>query len=266
MKTVRVESFEQQFEEEETEIYALVKTEVTGSAFYQKDYRRQNVYTYAIMDAKTHTVDRREGILTWLISAEGTGPDFKQYGIYRLLVRKAKPVELTPVRRRSWNNRYLVMKVMMKWKKVPELEELSAYLKQPKYLHTAIGEFRLDRTNSQYHCSLNTVEIVLDVDKDSEESCLVSLSTFQRYENDLPELDQRLRRFAAEHLLKKACEWTEKNISEDEFISRIGPALYAFDHQGSFEVYYDDGDLFAGHSIIVDVNKNGVPEHADIAG
>lgn len=93
MGIVRVKEFEEEFEQEEIEIYALLREAPNGAAAYLKDYLRPLAYTEATVDCKTGVLDRREGILTWLISSDheaGWGYDFKQYGIYRLLVRKAK--------------------------------------------------------------------------------------------------------------------------------------------------------------------------------
>lgn len=40
----------------------------------------------------------------------------------------------------------------------------------------------------------------------------------------------------------------------------------AFRNDGSIEAYYDDGDIFWGHCIIVRMDKNGNIEDAEIAG
>lgn len=45
----------------------------------------------------------------------------------------------------SWNNRYLVLKVLEWDAGQKELEALAAYLQQPKYIHTQRGDFLLNR-------------------------------------------------------------------------------------------------------------------------
>lgn len=84
------------------------------------------------------------GLFRQIVKRAG-GYDFKQYGIYRLLVRKAKIKILDENRVASWNNRYLVLKVLEWDAGQKELEALSAYLQQPKYIHTQRGDFLLDR-------------------------------------------------------------------------------------------------------------------------
>lgn len=70
MGIVRVKEFEEEFEQEEIEIYALLREAPNGAAAYSKDYLRPLVYTEATVDCKTGVLDRREGILTWLISSD----------------------------------------------------------------------------------------------------------------------------------------------------------------------------------------------------
>ena len=39
-----------------------------------------------------------------------------------------------------------------------------------------------------------------------------------------------------------------------------------FRNDGSIEAYYDDDDIFWGHCIVVNMDKDGNMENADIAG
>ena len=54
---------------------------------------------------------------------------FEPHGVYKLLVKKAKPIEDLGYMRPSWNNRYYVLEVLEEHAKHSELETLSAYLK-----------------------------------------------------------------------------------------------------------------------------------------
>lgn len=93
MGIVRVKEFEEEFEQEEIEIYALLRKVPNGAAVYSKDCLRPLAYTEANVDCKTGELDRREGILTWLISSDheaGWGYDFKQYGDLQALSQKSE--------------------------------------------------------------------------------------------------------------------------------------------------------------------------------
>ena len=93
MGIVRVKEFEEEFEQEEIEIYALLREAPNGAAAYLKDYLRPLVYTDATVDCKTGVLDRREGILTWLISSdrEAGKPTHQRYFRARPLHRGASP-------------------------------------------------------------------------------------------------------------------------------------------------------------------------------
>lgn len=189
MGIVRVKEFEEEFEQEEIEIYALLREAPNGAAAYLKDYLRPLVYTDATVDCKTGVLDRREGILTWLISSDreaGWGYDFKQYGIYRLLVRKAKIKILDENRVASWNNRYLVLKVLEWDAGQKELEALAAYLQQPKYIHTQRGDFLLNRQYKWYEMKTPDCGFTLDADEGSDETCEAALAAYKKYEMNMP--------------------------------------------------------------------------------
>ena len=42
--------------------------------------------------------------------------------------------------------------------------------------------------------------------------------------------------------------------------------MIAIEADGSITVYYDDDDMFWGHTIVVSINQNGEMTDADIAG
>ena len=80
----------------------------------------------------------------------------------------------------------------------------------------------------------------------------------------------KLRAYAAGHMLDTANDWLgdadEEPITAEQFADRITLSELAFRNDGSIEAYYDDGDIFWGHCIIVRMDKNGNIEDAEIAG
>ncbi len=61
--------------------------------------------------------------------------------------------------------------------------------------------------------------------------------------------------------------WNEGEIiSKEEFVNRIKLEGILFFCEGNAELYYNDGDLFWGHIIVVDVNENGEYESSQIYG
>jgi hypothetical protein len=79
-----------------------------------------------------------------------------------------------------------------------------------------------------------------------------------------------IKAFSASKLTEiKNVSWLEDGeeaISEQGFIQKMElDAINAFS-EGSFNVFFNDNDLFWGHSIIVNVNSDFTLEDAEIAG
>lgn len=72
----------------------------------------------------------------------------------------------------------------------------------------------------------------------------------------------------AEDLLQLHNEvWNEGRMTnKDEFKKRIKMQGMLIFCEGNAELYYDDGDLFWGHTIVVDIDENGLYQDAQIFG
>lgn len=113
-------------------------------------------------------------------------------------------------------------------------------------------------------CAGNEYKItLLDFTKDDQES---ATNLANRVSSWVAENLESVKLFAATELVKlKNDEWLEENeseVSNDTFVSIIElNSVLAFS-DGSFEVFFDDNDLFWGHAIKVDIdsqfNMNGV--------
>jgi hypothetical protein len=76
--------------------------------------------------------------------------------------------------------------------------------------------------------------------------------------------------FCASKLTRlKNTSWLEDDdepVSEQDFILKMElDAINAYS-EGSFDIFFNDNDLFLGHSIIVNVNSDFTLENAEIAG
>gem|GEM_PF-3589668 len=79
--------------------------------------------------------------------------------------------------------------------------------------------------------------------------------------------ERELREFAAIKLLDLSQEWNEgPEITRSDFIKKISIEAVTFYEEGGAEVYYNDGELFAGHTIIVRVAKDGKLKDALLGG
>ncbi len=82
-------------------------------------------------------------------------------------------------------------------------------------------------------------------------------------------LDQ-MRTFAAQKFLSIYNDtWREEEepiLDDREFCARLtNPSFVLYDEQGAATIYFDDSDMFAGHSIDVSV-RDGQPKHASMVG
>lgn len=79
-----------------------------------------------------------------------------------------------------------------------------------------------------------------------------------------------LRAYAAEKLLElKNGSWLsddEEPVDAETFASRLTPQSFGVDEEGGVSVFFDDGDLFWGHVVIVSLNERLEPTDAEIAG
>jgi len=79
-----------------------------------------------------------------------------------------------------------------------------------------------------------------------------------------------LKAYAAKKLLRlKNDDWLgddEKPFTARSFQARLSPESVGMSEEGTVTVYFNDGDLFWGHVVVVELNSALKPVDADIAG
>ena len=88
------------------------------------------------------------------------------------------------------------------------------------------------------------------------------------------EWDQRVRALAAEKLLELANDWAQEaeedreaaEITQEQFMERMELDAIQIYEDGAFEFWFNDGDLFWGHSIHVTGSLTNGPEEAQMEG
>ena len=118
--------------------------------------------------------------------------------------------------------------------------------------------------------SWNNRYYVLEVlEEHAKHSELEALSAFNTIDN-FKEFEQRISTYISETLLDLANDWLDNDdqdpITAEIFAKRITMGELAFRNDGTIEVYYDDDDIFWGHCIIANIDADGNPVSADIAG
>jgi hypothetical protein len=88
--------------------------------------------------------------------------------------------------------------------------------------------------------------------------------------SDLDSIDRQCKKFAADRLLElKNHKWRESGeaiIPESRFVASISLESVSIDSQGAITAYYDDGDMFGGHSIVIGLGLDHAPIDAALAG
>jgi hypothetical protein len=154
-----------------------------------------------------------------------------------------------------------------------ELSARAEQLQQPVTVdHPFFGTFTLDRKFNQYAVTFpwNSQPVRLHLSRDGREderelfAAAVSLWKQQK------KWDKRIRDFAVAKLLDlKNDAWLgddEKEFTPTRFKAQMTPESIALHPDGRFEFFYNDGNLFWGHVILIDGTLQGGPTNADIAG
>ena len=138
-----------------------------------------------------------------------------------------------------------------------------------------LGELIYDKPLKSFQGSIiwqdRKINIILDVDKDNKSGITKAKKALKTMLSEQTKWDEDLRSFAAKKLTTLACEWAESDdetseITEESFAKRISLSLIWMTSGGSFSAYFDDDDLFFGHSITVCGSPKKGLLSADIEG
>jgi hypothetical protein len=112
------------------------------------------------------------------------------------------------------------------------------------------------------------LEIDLTLELGAAESVPESiLRAFKHLQDHEPELRQNI----CSHLLELAEDWREDDGNPEPwtleaFMKVVTITSASFDEDGTATIYYDDGEVFSGHVIVVAVSSEGEFQDANIAG
>lgn len=276
------ENFEKEFVEEEQELIVLLKENCMGAAVYDDSWLRPSVSFTASVNCKTGELAKVEGVLQWLIKDDDKrknwGYDFEQYGIYRVLVRKCTALELNEYQSEKYNNRYMLVKLLEENVHNDELKSLQGYYLIPVTIENELGLFTLNRQYSWFECNIDwngaKLSVSVNTDVDNDETADKAMRTLLKCAKDKLNFDNKNREYAAQELLELANDWLADDDSEDKpdeitkemFKDKMKMSEMTVNSDGSITLYYNDGDMFWGHAIEIDIDEDGVYESADIVG
>ena len=266
--------WEDSFEKKEREI--IVLRHEGGGGSLRNGFWEWDEYFLAYVDCETGALHKEEGRIEFPVTDKENLPyHFEDETIYKLRVREKLPEEV-PNGALPIKNHFLVVEVLEKNVACLKLEEILAEYRKPIVLQDdVLGELTYDKQIKSFEGNIawlgGKIHISLYVDKDNKSGITKAKKALKILVSEQKKWDADLRSFAAKKLTKLACEWAESEeeaaeITEESFAKRISLSLIWMTSGGSFSAYFDDDDLFFGHSITVCGSpKKGIIS-ADIEG
>jgi hypothetical protein len=224
----------------------------------------------------------REGRLSWLAAEdqrEGWIHDLRPLTQYVVRVRAATP---DPAEYRRYgvpmpdlSGHHALDEVIEREVHVAALDARLASWTQVRTVVTGAGVMELDRAFGWFAGVIDwcgeRADVTLAVDEEAAEGSETCRGAAARLDETLrgaEEIDARWRAFVADTLTGLAQGWQEEGdpIRADEFRDRIRLVDLTIEADGSMTAWFDDDDIFAGHSIVVEVDSTGALADASIAG
>ena len=170
----------------------------------------------------------------------------------------------------------MVVKILEENVQNEKLLELKEYLSKPIVIDTPYGQFELDRSMSWFEGEIELGRFVitafLETDEENGETADDALQVFLKTAENFEEFDKKNKEFAADNLFENAIEWQESDedeheeLTKEKFMELMEISEMTFSPSGCITLYYNDGDMFWGHSIEITIEDDGTYSDANIAG
>lgn len=149
---------------------------------------------------------------------------------------------------------------------------LEKYLEPVYYKDKELGDFELDKSINSFEKNMswiNNSDISVSFDDIDEEYNKNSIDIIKKIFADKKDIDKRVKEYAAENLLEDANSWNDDadkpNIDKEEFAKLISLTSITI-YEDNITFWFDDGDIFWGHSIVVESDSDFNFEDAHIEG
>lgn len=268
-KSTEISRFESRFSQPVMEVAAVTGASGIGAGRAGKDI----MWTASIKLIAWKTlgadapVDKEELRLEWLADDEEWQKSrniMEPNSIVRLQVRRAE-------------KSMMLVKVLETGYRDPDLEIVLQQSMQPVFYHDEmLGEFELDKSVKLFERKLLWAgeEGTLYFDWNEDTPIMMSaLETAYALFKDQNEWSAKIKLYAAKQLTGLANDWLQESdeteineITNEMFIGFMELSSISVYPEGDFEIFYYDGEMFGGHSIIVCGNIDGNLTSAEIAG
>ena len=159
----------------------------------------------------------------------------------------------------------------------PELKAILEEQKQPvSFWEQGLGTFALIRSVGWFEAEADWLGQTVRLDFDQDENRADCLMYFHQLMEHKEDWDRRVRSFAAEQLLSLANDWEQdaagneerepEEITQEQFMERLELDAVQISETGAVEFWFNDGDMFWGHSVHVTGSLDKGPESAQMEG
>ena len=143
----------------------------------------------------------------------------------------------------------------------PDLKAILEEQKKPVAVEVeGLGKFMLNRSVGVLQADIQFMGQAVQLCFDKDEDRAACGRTAKAVLDDLIALDEKARSLAADKLLELANEWAAdadgEEVSREEFLSRMTLETIDVAERESYDLWYNDGELFFGHVIHVSGNLN----------
>lgn len=250
-------------EKKTLKITALTDFDIIGAVKSRGDeYYSSTIKCLAYIDENGEVVENKILFSYYLNNKEPLKYiNIKDLTVYRFKCKKVKDKRY-----------YYVLKV----KEVKD-KRFDAIIKEQLKPITMIVDdvlFTFNRTFCEYEGEFVAGGKKIDVSLGSDAKGLdakKSTATFKKIKADFDAFYEKVLKNCAKDIVKDANEWRadddEHEITEEEIIKRISKSSPSFDiNDNDYSIYFNDDDMFGGHTIIYNGNIRSEIFSIDIAG
>ena len=250
-----IENFNSNFYDEIFDIAFVLKESCLGAGKAHKDkYDTLYIYAIALKNIASNEIIENDNILIQKKVKETKGyfQTLKSKSIVRLNVRKEK------------NNNDLYMRFLLEDIVDNDYKDddlniiLEKYSKPVYYKDEELGDFELDKSINcfeKYMSWIDNNDISVSFDNIDEELNNKSIDIIKKIFANKKDIDKKLKVYIAENMLEDANNWNDDadkpHISKEDFTKLIALTSITIS-EVIITFWFDDGDIFWNHAIVVE--------------
>lgn len=273
----------ERYSQEECEIVALICSQAFATKSVKDTLCTIRQRAIAWLDVSTGEIHRGFTSLCWNEIYKDKKPAkiryyFKKLTCCRLIVRKN--IEYTTDftnEKKLAGSELFVMRVLKKNYHDKRLDDMLAeYLKTITLTLSDGSMLTLDKEHGEFEGNVKWLDsdVSLHLDEDSSGSWTADLALkhFLIMYSNQAEWTDKIKKYAAQEMTESANDWQEDEddelpeITEKAFAERIKLDLIAVEPNGDYTFWFDDDEMFWGHTVVVQGNIDGSFDRADIWG